>query len=69
MVDERLKGIEEEERRKLGRWGFLEDIGGTPYRISTNSPDLGIKFNSQFVNDIEPNEIHAAPNFVSASGF
>lgn len=40
-VDERLKNIEEEKRRSMGRWGFLETMDDTPYRISTNSPDLG----------------------------
>lgn len=46
-VDERLKGVLEERRRKKGRWGFLENMDDIPYRISTNNPVLG--------NDYEPN--------------
>jgi hypothetical protein len=40
-IDKRLKELEEKKREKLGRWGFLEDMDDTPYRISTNSHDLG----------------------------
>ena len=40
-VDNRLKEMEEEKRRGMGRWGFLETMDDTPYRISTNSPELG----------------------------
>lgn len=39
-IDKRLKELEEKKREKLGRWGFLEDMDDTPYRISTNSHDL-----------------------------
>ena len=48
-VDERLKSIEEEKRRNMERWGFLETMDDTPYRISTNSPDLGKVIHEQVV--------------------
>ena len=41
MVDQRLKKFEDDERRRLGRWGFLKDIDEFPYSISTNNRDIG----------------------------
>ncbi|XP_028401867.1 uncharacterized protein LOC114524862 isoform X2 [Dendronephthya gigantea] len=39
-VDERLKTIEEKERERLGRWGFLATMNNSLYQILTSNPDL-----------------------------
>ena len=40
-IDDRLKTIETEKRIKMGSFAFLQDIGSSPYRVSTNSPYIG----------------------------
>lgn len=51
--------IAEEKQKQMGRWGFLEDMGDTPYRIFTNSPDIGKKEkDKKFGNCIAPDPRH-----------
>lgn len=42
MVDARLKAIVDEKRKNMGRWAVQEEREEIPYRISTNSPNLGM---------------------------